>query len=157
MKLRLIFSISIFILTLCSVAAWAQTGFDRAAYYAAFAKSEAAGIEMQLAKVALLNATDREAFEGALLMRKAGLQSSVVQKLSFFKQGGKALEAAIKANPQNVEYRFLRLMIQENAPKIVGYNDNLKEDSELVKKNIKLLPVATQKAVQNYAKVSKYL
>ena len=75
----------------------------------------------------------------------------------MFKEGGKKLEAAIKAAPNNVEFRFLRLMIQENAPKIVGYDENIKVDSESVKANLKSLSPATQAAIGQYAKKSKYL
>lgn len=135
----------------------AQAGFDKEAYYAAFASGEIAAMDAQIKKAATLSGTDRNAFEGAMLMRKAGFQSGPFEKLTMFKEGGKKLEAAIKAAPNNVEYRFLRLMIQENAPKIVGYDDNIKVDSESVKTNLKSLPPATQAAIGRYAKKSKYL
>lgn len=141
---------------LCGLGVYAQ-GFDRVAYYAAFESGEETSLDAQLKQVTVLAGYEKDAFEGALLMRKAGFQSTPLKKLSLFKEGGKKLEAAIKAHPNNVEYRFLRLMIQEHAPKIVGYDKELKEDSQLIKSRKSSLPVATQNAVNAYAKKSKYL
>ena len=152
---RLLITLSI--LLLCSAYLYAQAGFDRAAYYTAFANGQAAELDEQIKKTSSLSGQERDAFEGALLMRKAGTAFSPAQKLSLFKKGGKKLEAAIKADPQNVEFRFLRLMVQENAPKIVGYKDNIKADSEMVKNSLSSLSKSTQNAVNSYAKKSQYL
>ncbi|MCH5715884.1 hypothetical protein [Niabella hibiscisoli] len=48
-------------------------------------------------------------------------------------------------------------MIQENAPKIVGYNKNITDDAKLVKASLKSLPEVVQKAVLSYSKTSKAL
>jgi len=149
--------IPLVVMLLGSISVLAQSGFDREAYYKAFANGEEDALDEQLGKVTVLTGNEKDAFEGALLMRKAGTEFSPAKKLSLFKKGGKKLEAAIKSNPQNVEYRFLRLMIQENAPRIVGYDDNIKEDSALVKSKLGSLSKATQNAVSNYAKNSRYL
>jgi hypothetical protein len=135
----------------------AQSQFVRSAYFQAFEQDAVTAMDEQLNATERLSGTDRDAFEGALLMRKAGLQSSPVQKLSLFKQGAQKLEAAIKAQPNNAEYRFLRLMIQENAPKILGYRDQLKQDGKMVTTRLKTLDPATRAAVQRYAAQSKYL
>ena len=90
-------------------------------------------------------------------MKKAGLAGIPVQKLNLFKQGHKELEAAIKREPKNVEFRFLRLMIQENAPGVLGYKDQLPEDSEYIKKSYKTLPDEVQRAIEDYSKKSKIL
>ena len=53
-------------------------------------------------------------------------------KFSSFKDGKKLLEYAIKNDPDNVEIRFLRFCVQSQAPRLLSYNDNLKEDKAVV-------------------------
>ena len=90
-------------------------------------------------------------------MKKAGLISGAGKKLNTFKDGHKKLEASLQKDSGNTEYRFLRLMIQENAPGILGYKDDLKKDSEYIRKNFKNLPQEAKNAVIDYSKNSKIL
>ena len=45
------------------------------------------------------------------------------------------METVIKSNPNNVEMRLIRMSIQENIQKIVGYSKNLKEDKAYILSN----------------------
>jgi hypothetical protein len=137
--------------------AHAQTGTGKQAFYSAIASGSTTAWNKQLEAVNTMSGNDKKAFQGALLMRKSGVQKTPGQKLSMFKQGHKLLEAAISHEAQNPEYRFLRLMIQENAPKIVGYNNNIADDARLVKASFKSLPETVQKAVLSYSQTSKAL
>ena len=65
--------------------------------------------------------SDKKAYKGALLMKKAEFQKTPKDKLDIFNQGRIQLEHEIGLNPKSTEYRFLRLIIQENAPKLVKY------------------------------------
>ncbi len=67
------------------------------------------------------------------------------------------LEAAIKDYPENAEFRFLRLMIQEHAPGILGYKNDLEKDSEFIQKSYKSLPDELQQIMVDYSKKSKFL
>ena len=87
-------------------------------------KIESALINLEADKESSLN----NAYKGALLMKKAGFQSSPSKKVKVFKQGHQLLEAEIKVYPDNTEYRFLRLAVQVNAAKILKYNKNIDED-----------------------------
>jgi len=77
--------------------------------------------------------------------------------LYLFKKGHELLENAIKEDPNNTEFRFLRLMIQENAPGFLGYNDSEEGDSEYIRNAYKSLPENLQKAISDYNKTSKVL
>ena len=46
------------------------------------------------------------------------------------------LEKIIKNNPENIELYFIRLSIQENAPKILKYHNNINEDKSFILSNI---------------------
>ena len=130
---------------------------NRPAYYHAMRLDKKDLVNQQLKKLKSEPLETRQAFEGALLMKKAGLAGIPIQKLNLFKQGHKELEAAIKREPKNVEFRFLRLIIQENAPGVLGYKDQLTEDSEYIKKSYKTLPDEVQRAIEDYSKKSKIL
>jgi hypothetical protein len=59
--------------------------------------------------------------------------------------------------PENTEYHFLRLAIEEHAPKIVKYHNDIEADKAIVKKNFKELSPAVQHAILDYCKKSKVL
>ena len=134
-----------------------QYGPDRSAIYAAMAGKNLEEINTIISELQKSNLTGKEAYEGALLMKKAGLLSKPKEKLKTFKSGREKLEAAIRNEPDNVEYRFLRLMIQENAPKVVKYRDNIQGDGDFIKANYKEMAAEAQKALVDYSKVSKVL
>jgi hypothetical protein len=129
--------------------------FDKKAYYATFASNDVNSVNTEL-KVLKSN-TELLAYEGALLMKKAGLVGNPKDKLSFMKQGKNKLEVAISKNPTNVEYCFLRYMIQDNAPGFLGYNTNLAEDRKKIISNYKNFDPIVKDAIANYSKISKTL
>jgi len=134
-----------------------KTGFDRSAFYNAMAAETVDEINTQLNIVRASSINEKGAFEGALLMKKAGLVAKAKDKLSLFKEGRKKLEAAIKKNNDNTEYCFLRLIIQEHAPKAVDYRSDIDHDSKLIRSNYKTVSPAAQQAITDYSKNSKAL
>lgn len=62
------------------------------------------------------------------------------KKWNCFLNGKQALEMLIKENNSNVELRFLRLTIQENLPKLLGYNNKIEEDKTFINKHLHLVP-----------------
>ena len=79
------------------------------------------------------------------------------EKLSLFKTGRLKLEASIKKDTGNTEFNFLRLIIQEHAPRVVEYRHNLENDIAAIRSNFKTLPQVVQQAIQDYIKKSKVL
>jgi hypothetical protein len=141
----------------CSLASNPNQHFNKSEYYKVLAENSQKKIDAYLQIINTQVFTGKEAFEGALLMKKAGLIKVPARKLNLFKEGRKKLENAIKADADNTEFRFLRLVIQEQAPDIVNYRGHLQEDGELVKKNFNILPVVVKEAIINYSKKSKLL
>jgi hypothetical protein len=92
-----------------------------------------------------------------MTMKKAGFGGSPPAKLHLFKEGHKMLEMAIRQDPDNAEFRFLRLLIQENAPGVLGYKNNEEMDSEIIRKSYKSLPPDLQHVIADYNKKSKFL
>lgn len=130
---------------------------NRGDFYTAMASNKLDLISAQEAIVKTSVIPEKDAFHGALLMKKAGLVGKTSEKLSLFKSGHKLLEKAIKNDDNNAELRFLRLMIQEHAPKILNYNDDMTKDSELIKEQFDQMDPETQKAIIEYSKQAKNL
>jgi hypothetical protein len=97
------------------------------------------------------------AFTGAMLMKRANLEKAPKVKLESFKSGYQLLEAEISENPNNIEYHFLRIAIQENAPKYLGYNKNLLEDKGAIIQGFKKLNIFLQNYIIQYCNQSKIL
>lgn len=131
--------------------------FDRATYYSAMSADKLPIIDGMLSKLEKASFNSKNAFIGALLMKKAGLVSGVSNKFSTFKDGHEKLETDIKKDPANAELRFLRLMIQENAPRILNYSENKEEDKKAIVKSYKSMPVPLKNAVLDYCKHSEIL
>ncbi len=148
------------LLVLPVIPAWGnlqRAGFDRTAFYNAMASEKVEEVNTQLNIVKTSSINEKDAFEGALLMRKAGLVAKAKDKLHLFKEGRKKLEASIKKDSDNTEYYFLRLIIQEHAPKAVDYKSNIDHDSKLIRTNYKTLLPAVQQAIADYSKKSNAL
>jgi hypothetical protein len=135
-----------------------RSSINRSEFYKAMEGEDKALVNNQLTDLKLVTPKNtQDAFMGTLIMKKAGLGGSPFNKLHLFKEGHKLLESAILQEPNNAEYRFLRLMIQENAPGILGYKDDVEEDSKFIRKSYKSLPVEVQHAIADYNKKSKVL
>ena len=131
--------------------------FNKSSFYTVFASGDIAQINQQLL---ILNSNDqpeKNAYEGALLMKKAGLATKIKDKLIFFKAGHAKLESAIKNNSTNVEYKFLRLVIQEKSPKILKYKSEIIDDKNIIISSFKILSPTVQKAIREFSKTSTNL
>lgn len=131
--------------------------FKKSDFYKAIAGKNEDAINKQLDLLKTSFIKEKNAYEGALLMKKAGIAVGPKKKLNLFKEGHKKLEGDLKKDSSNVEFRFLRLMIQEHAPGILGYKGELEKDKLYIKNNFKKLPPVAQQAVINYSKESKIL
>lgn len=72
------------------------------------------------------------AFRGAVTTLKAKFAKGFRDKKTYFKEGAELLEFAVASDPKNIEIRCLRLGVQENAPRIVGYKKNIEEDKKFI-------------------------
>ncbi|MDN3581681.1 hypothetical protein [Mucilaginibacter flavus] len=127
---------------------------EKAPFYKAMASDNIDEINQELT---VLADAGNNGYEGALLMKKASLAGKPKDKLAFFKAGRIKLETALLAEPENTDLHFLRLVIQEKAPKIVHYKADIEKDKELVVKNFKTLSPVVQRAIVDYSKTSKVL
>ncbi len=134
-----------------------STDLNRAAYYKAMESESKTLVDAQISELNSAPADVKNAFLGAMIMRRAGIGGNPASKLKLFKQGHKLLEEAIAKDPNNAEFRFLRLVIQENSPGVLGYKNDEQKDSEFIRKSYYSLPEDLQKIIVDYNKKSKVL
>ncbi|WP_457126185.1 hypothetical protein [Mucilaginibacter sp. HD30] len=131
--------------------------FDKAAFYEAMSSADLDEVNKEIDVVTASSTPNKEGYEGALLMRKAGLVKRPAEKLKFFKAGRIKFETAIVNDKDNAELRFLRFAIQEHAPKIVKYNKDLQADRQFIIISYRKLVPVVQQAILSYTKNSQLL
>ena len=73
-------------------------------------------------------------------------------KLSSFSEGKSFLESSIEKDTANVELRYLRLTIQNNAPSFLGYKSKVDDDRNFLTSSLSKLKDEELKTI-----ISKYL
>src|SRR3569832_1270305 len=131
--------------------------FEKAEFYEVMKSGTLETITNELEAVKAAPEKEREGYEGALLMKKAGLLKKAKDRLAAFKQGRIKLETALLADPENTEFHFLRLAIEEHAPRIVKYHSDIEKDKIIVIGNFKSQSPAVRHAILDYCENSKVL
>lgn len=71
-------------------------------------------------------------YKGAIIASMANYSKVKEEKIGLFKEGKQLLEKAIASDNTNIELRFLRMTIQTNCPKALGYNKEIENDKKLI-------------------------
>jgi hypothetical protein len=101
--------------------------------------------------------SQNNACRGAMLMKKSFLEKTPFAKINSFKTGQKLLEAEISKSPLNPEFRFLRLVIQENAPGFLMYNNSIQEDKKIIIEGYNKFNPFLQNFIMRYSNKSRVL
>lgn len=139
-----------------SVAIFCSFTSDKQGFYHAFASNSHADVDAYLS-AAKSDKSVGDAYRGALLMKKSAFIPVPKDKIAVFKQGMQLLEREIQESPKNYELRFLRFVIQEQSPAILGYKKNLAEDKKLVLDHFAQLDGTVQNFIKAYAEKSATL
>ena len=86
----------------------------------------------------------------ALEMKQAEYSINPFVKLKIFADNKTKLNILIDENKTNVHLRYLRLMLQEKTPSILGYNDYIEVDKRFL--NSKLLEIDDSDYLDYYIK-----
>lgn len=74
----------------------------------------------------------------AVEMKQAEYGINPFFKYKTFVTVKQKLDALIEAHPTNVHLRYIRLLLQENTPKILGYNENIEEDKYMLAEKLEI-------------------
>jgi len=77
-----------------------------------------------------------DAYKASLLFVKSKYVKFPLTKLKYFKRGKKQLDGLIKANPNNIEIRYIRFLFQKEMPRFLGYHTSLDDDFKVIVSNI---------------------
>ncbi|HEY9533127.1 MAG TPA: hypothetical protein VIQ77_01260 [Mucilaginibacter sp.] len=157
MKTRIIFVLLLLFQGTVVLSEGTPQKLDKAAFYEVMNRGNLDEVEKEIDLVNNSSSPEKDGFTGALLMRKADLVKRPAQRLKFFKAGRIKFDTAIAADADNIEFHFLRLAIQEHAPKIVKYNKDIEADKNIIIKGFKNLSPVVQHAIIDYTKKSKVL
>ena len=75
------------------------------------------------------------AYKGAAIALAARYLKGAKLKSKTFKSGVELVEFAIDKKPLDMEVRFVRLSIQQNSPKFLGYNKEIEGDKSFILTN----------------------
>lgn len=78
-----------------------------------------------------------QAYVCALQMKQAKYFFNPIAKLRAFRKSKNKLELLIKNNPDNIDLRYVRLMLQERIPSILGYQDDIETDKFFLRDKLK--------------------
>lgn len=148
--------LGIFTSFIISIALFCGFTIDKQGFYKAFASSSHADVDAYLS-ASRADKSIGDAYRGALLMKKSAFIPVPKDKIAVFKQGMQLLEREIQEAPLNYELRFLRFVIQEQSPAILGYKKNLAEDKKLFIDHFTQLDGTVQNFIKAYAEKSTVL
>lgn len=77
-----------------------------------------------------------QGYQGAVKMLLAKFAFMPSTKYSLFTNGKVLLEKAVLASPSDLELRYLRLSIQQNAPAFLGYKSDIETDKQLLLRGV---------------------
>ena len=123
----------------------------------AYAKANSSTANTQ----AFINVADKQAgsdvvtsgYKAAAKIMEAKIAKQ--NRKSLVKTGAVSLESIIKSNPNNIELRLIRLSVQENIPKIVGYRGSLKDDKAFILNNYSKQNATLKNYIKRFAMQSK--
>lgn len=101
-------------------------------------------VQFFLVKTKNCDSNTIQAYRASMIMRQAEYTHTPWNKYSYFKKGKKLLETCIAADPDDVEIRFVRYMVQSHLPVFLNYSSDIEKDKSYIVKNIK-----TQKLPEN--------
>jgi len=91
------------------------------------------------------------AYESAYFVLMASQEKAVLKKKDWFIKGATQLDSLIEQYPKDVELKWIRLTIQDNAPSFLKYNTSINTDLTFIETHINEVSNSTlKKTIQNY-------
>jgi len=102
---------------------------------AVISKSKTFSLNEELKEVTKNDDQRFVAYKGAVKALTAKYQKGAKLKGATFKDGVQWIEYAVAQNALDIEIRFVRLSVQQNSPKFLGYNNDIELDKKFILKH----------------------
>jgi len=83
------------------------------------------------------DSSEAKGYTAAMIFMKSSFVKFPFTKLKYFKQGKTLLDETITQDPSNIEIRYIRFLMQKQIPDFLGYNENIKEDFNIIVNGLK--------------------
>ncbi|MDQ1160386.1 hypothetical protein QE422_000754 [Chryseobacterium sp. SORGH_AS 447] len=132
-----------------------QSGIESLRESYSKANSSNAGTEAFITMAEKTSGSDAviQGYKAAAKIMEAKIAKS--NRKALVKSGATSLEGVIKNNPNNAELRVIRMSVQENIPKIVGYRGSLKDDKAFLLNNYSKQSASLKNYIKRFAAQSK--
>lgn len=132
-----------------------QSGIESLRESYAKANSSNTGTEAFITMAEKTSGSDAviQGYKAAAKIMEAKIAKS--NRKALVKSGATSLEVVIKNNPNNAELRVIRMSVQENIPKIVGYRGSLKDDKAFLLNNYSKQSASLKNYIKRFAAQSK--
>jgi len=77
-----------------------------------------------------------EVYLASAYMQMAKYVFSPYSKLKYFNKGKDMLEVFLSKNPNSIDGKYVRYLVQSNAPSFLGYSSDMESDRDFVRENI---------------------
>lgn len=98
-------------------------------------------IEIYIKQLENDKSANAQAYLAALYFLKSKHVKFPISKWNYFKKGKTLLNKVVEKWPNNIEYRYLRLVFQHKLPDFLDYNSNIKTDFNTYLKNFESSPI----------------
>jgi hypothetical protein len=129
--LQPLFLITLFVALVGPTAALrSETGTElRDEYYKAIDDSDAADLFYEKMQAVPDTASARDSgYKGLAALVQSKHSFNPINKMRYFSEGQELLDSAITKDPNNVELRFFRFTVQDNAPFFLNYSSDKESD-----------------------------
>lgn len=84
-----------------------------------------------------INCKAAEPYLASAIMQKAKYAFFPTSKLKYFSQGKELLENFIQTYPNDLEARYVRILVQRSIPSFLGYKGQIESDIQFVNSHLK--------------------
>ncbi len=106
----------------------------RELYYAAYESKSAAEEFYRVTSHATVENPKAFAYRAVAEIMMCRYLWNPYTKLKYFRSGTNKLENAIRLRDSDIEIRYLRFCVQNNAPRLLSYYENLADDKALLRR-----------------------
>ncbi len=93
-------------------------------------------LEMHISNMESMSCKSVTPYLACAIMQRAEHSSWPPTQISYFNEGKDMLETYIKNNPNDIEARYVRYLVQKGSPGFLGYKSNMSSDQLFIERHL---------------------